>query len=198
MGKENVSSVGTIRLLGAFTTIDSSGQSALIRVFCGQRVCNRTRNYPQITQMDADVGKEKSDLSYSTSPHFFSALISVFCGQSVCNRTRNYPQITQNDADVGKEKSDLSYSTSLHSLSALICVFCGQSVCNRTRNYPQITRNDADMGRENVLSAGKIRSFGAFTTIDSSGQSALICVFCGQSVFPISAFVFDAFQRFSF
>jgi hypothetical protein len=76
--------------------------------------------------MDADVGKEKSDLSYSTSFHSLSALISVFCGQGVRNRTRNYPQITQMDADMGRENSDLSYSAGSHFFSALICVFCGQ------------------------------------------------------------------------
>jgi hypothetical protein len=50
------------------------------------------------------------------------------------------------------------------------------------QNYPQITQMDADMGKENALSAGVFCSFGAFTTIDSSGQSALNCVFCGQKL----------------
>jgi hypothetical protein len=86
------------------------------------------------------------------------------------------------DADMGRENSDLSYSAGFHSFSALISVFCGQGVCNRTRNYPRITQNDADVGKENALSAGKIRSFGAFAINDSSGQSALISVFCGQRV----------------
>jgi ribosomal protein S27AE len=46
----------------------------------------------------------------------------------------------------------------------------------------ELSADHADMGKENALSAGVFCSFGAFTTIDSSGQSALNCVFCGQKL----------------